>query len=104
VSNDEEFEPPFLWTLDLPGLTERKARKVIDVLREHAPAILADVEDADTVLVDPSAWFSIIIDRDTAMAVRDALRVAGSGRISSEIVENIEEWLAHTEASDLKEA
>jgi hypothetical protein len=104
VSNDEELEPLFSWTLDLPGLTERKAHKVIEVLREHAPETLADVEDADTVLVDPRVWFSMIIDRDTAIAMRDALRLAGSDRTSSAMVENIEEWLDHTRKSGLKEA
>jgi hypothetical protein len=104
VSNDEELEPPFSWTLDLPGLTEGKARKAVEVLREHAPETLADVEDADAVLVDPRVWFSVIIDRDTAIATRDALRLARSDRTSSAMAENIEEWLDHTKKSGLKEA
>ncbi|MCU1526948.1 MAG: hypothetical protein JWP75_711 [Frondihabitans sp.] len=62
------YEWPY-WSIDIPGLTEREARSVV----EHLPTLGIEGEG---IMVDPRFFVTVHLDRDSAQAILEALRMA----------------------------
>lgn len=73
------------WSVDLPGLSESGAARLI----EHA----AEVGVAEGgAAVDPRSWLTLHMDRETVETLAEGLRAAG-GSTGYGLLANCEEWL-----------
>jgi hypothetical protein len=84
------------WSIDLPGLSEANAKRVIAWSAQENLALGGSA-------VDPAGSFTSHIDRAMAESLRDGLRIAlDSNALSEEqrsmmtgFTETLEEWLAN---------
>jgi hypothetical protein len=73
------------WALDLPGLTQPNAEKLIEVAESLGVAASA---------VDPADWLTLHCDRSTALTLARALGAAGDEAHS--VRDIVQEWLDAT--------
>ncbi|MFD6890622.1 hypothetical protein [Streptomyces sp. NPDC059957] len=87
MDNDVDTDPDFpYWGIDMPGLRERQAFDVADLIRQS---------DADIVptLVNPKLWLTLHLDRETVEAMRDALMSTEQTIVTASLTESLDEWL-----------
>ncbi|MET9592317.1 hypothetical protein ABZY45_15385 [Streptomyces sp. NPDC006516] len=85
MGNDEEADFPY-WSIDMPGLDERRAVELAGLVRQSGAGI-------EPTLVDPMLWLTLHLDRETVEVVRDALASAPTTAVTASLVESFDEWL-----------
>jgi len=85
MADDEEADFPY-WSIDMPGLDERRAAELADLVRRSDAGIVP-------TLVDPRLWLTVHLDRETVEVIRDALASAPATATTAALVESFDEWL-----------
>lgn len=76
----------FSWGVGFPGLTQQQANWLVRIADEGP-------YDLQGMTIDPSEWFNVWVDRESAEVLRSALRLLPSNEIANGLREVIEEWL-----------
>ena len=84
-----EPRKPKFWTITTTEMTEEQAKSLADRISAEHPGVYADA-------VDPSAFFSLHLDRWTTELLRDALlALRARGGEPGGLLEDVSDWLDH---------
>ncbi|MEU8387078.1 hypothetical protein [Micromonospora sp. NPDC048842] len=90
VGDDNTPEKQFYWSLDLPGMTADQAVQVGSVIKDQGI-------DLEVLLVDPSNFLTLHLDRESVEAIVAGLTVVRSNPVNDSLRESLEDWLAYPE-------
>ena len=79
------------WSIDIPGLTEAEASRVVDMCDAEG------IGHVGCIPGDPHEWLTMHLDVASVEALAQALARSGGGRAEAGLLETCQDWIAWRE-------
>lgn len=86
MGDDNVNEQLFYWSLDISGMTTKQGLQVVSAIKASAPFL-------DVLLVDPTKFLTLHLDRESVEAIVEGLAGVRLNPVNGSLRESLEEWL-----------